>query len=106
MEATIPDTAAAFKAILDVGRRVMLMEPVAADLSTLPMTTPTERVKAVALVLVAAANEHDFIRKEVESSGVMKHLHALARDRSGGEGTTLPTLLEDLPQVTPRENGK
>jgi hypothetical protein len=88
--------------ILDVCRRVMLMEPVAGDFNQLPMTEPTQRVKAVAMVLVNAANEHDFIRRIVEETGVIKSLHAMARDRAGGE-ISLPTLLADLPRMPERE---
>lgn len=89
--------------ILDVCRRVMLLDKVAGEFNELPVLEPTERVKKAAVVIIEAANRHDFVRDFVAKSGVMNALRDVARGRAGGDVLQLPTLLPDLPATSRRE---
>lgn len=79
--------------VLDVCRRVMLMQPVAVRFDELPMLSPVERVKLAATVVIQAAQEHQYIKDIVTRSGALAAFQAIARARTGGH--------IDLPQLKP-----
>jgi hypothetical protein len=101
-EGPLLPTAAQMRDIMDVCRRVMLMDPVAAEFIDLAMIEPTERVKRVAVVVAKAARRHDSIKERAQQVGVIDLLLALAKGREKGEGLAQATLLPDLP--APRAN--
>lgn len=90
--------------VLDICRRVTLMEPLAARFDAIPMMSPIERVKTAATVVIEAAEEHEYIRELVTSMGCMAAFKTLASQRAAG-GVELPQLKPDLPGGAERMRG-
>lgn len=82
--------------VLDICRRATLMQPLVDRFDAIPMMTPVERVKTAATVIIEAAEEHDYLRELVKSSGCMAALQQIARERATG-AVDLPQLKPDLP---------
>lgn len=97
MQAELPlPTQDPMQVVLDICRRVTLMEPLAARFDAIPMMPPLERVKVAATVVIEAAEEHEYIRDLITRNSCMQAFHAIARMRTGG-AVELPQLKADLP---------
>ncbi|MEJ8837582.1 hypothetical protein [Ramlibacter sp. AN1133] len=82
--------------VLNMCRRVTLMEPIVARFDALPMLDPVERVKTSARVVMEAAQTHDYLRDWAVNNNVVAALQQLATERAKGF-VELPQLQMDLP---------
>ena len=84
------------RVVLDICRRVTLMEPLVARFDAIPMMSPIERVKVAATVVIEAAEAHECIRALITATGCLSVFQKLAHQRAAG-GLELPQLKADLP---------
>lgn len=89
--------------VLDVCRRVTLMQPLAGRFDAMPMLPPLERVTLAAKVVIEAAREQDLLRDLVGRTNVMESFRELAMERAGGN-VVLPQLKEVLETEAVEQN--
>lgn len=82
--------------VVDLCRKIMLVEPLAAEFNSLPIESPVNRVMSVAKAMMIGAESNPALKQLVIDSGSMKALRdRVAKFQSGG--LTLPeAFLPDL----------
>lgn len=83
--------------LLNVGRNITLMLPVAAQFNDLPMLDGVKRLALLGKVIAGAVDENDNLLTMVKQTGAVQVLRTAIAQRQSGSVVPAPAFLPDVP---------